>query len=108
MDDKIGVIKNFIGKADHILVGGGIGNTFLAAAGHFMGESLVQADKIELAREIMMECQEYKTKIILPHDLIVASELSDEAETAEVGVEDSINDMKAFDIGKWSAENSAT
>ncbi len=104
MDDKIGVIKNFIGKADHILVGGGIGNTFLAASGYFMGESLVQADKIELAREIMMECQEYKTKIILPHDLIVASELSDEAETAGVGVEDLIGDMKAFDIGKWSTE----
>jgi len=104
MDDKIGVIKNFIGKADHILVGGGIGNTFLAASGYFMGESLVQADKIELAREIMMECQEYKTKIILPHDLIVASELSDDAETAEVGVEDLINDMKAFDLGKWSTE----
>lgn len=104
MDDKIGVIKNFIGKADHILVGGGIGNTFLAASGYFMGESLVQADKIELAREIMMECQEYKTKIILPHDLIVASELSDTVETAEVGVEDLINDMKAFDLGKWSTE----
>lgn len=104
MDDKIGVIKNFIGKADHILVGGGIGNTFLAAAGHFMGESLVQADKIELAREIMMECQEYKTKIILPHDLLVASELTDTAETCEVGVEDLVNDMKSFDLGKWSTE----
>jgi len=69
-----------------------------------MAESLVQIDKIELAREIMMECQEYKTKIILPHDLTVASELSDTAETAEVGVEDLINDMKAFDLGKWSTE----
>lgn len=104
IDDKIGVIKNFIGKADHILVAGGIGNTFLAASGYFMGESLVQADKIELAREIMMECQEYKTKIILPHDLTVASELSDTAETANVGVEDLIGDMKAFDLGKWSTE----
>ena len=104
MDDKIGVIKNFIGKADHILVAGGIGNTFLAASGYNLGESLIQHDKIELAREIMIECQEYKTKIILPHDLTVASELSDTAETANVGVEDLIGDMKAFDIGKWTAE----
>jgi phosphoglycerate kinase len=107
MDDKIGVIKNFIGKADHILVGGGIGNTFLAASGYFMGESLVQTDKIELAREIMMECQEYKTKIILPHDLTVADEMSDTAETAEVAVTDIVGDMKSFDLGKWTAEKFA-
>lgn len=104
MDDKIGVIKNFIGKADHILVAGGIGNTFLTASGYNLGESLVQHDKVELAREIMIECQEYKTKIILPHDLIAASELSDTAETAEVAVTDLIGDMKAFDLGKWSTE----
>lgn len=104
IDSKIGIIKNFIGKADHILVGGGIGNTFLAAAGHNLGESLVQHDKIELAREIMIECQEHKTKIVLPHDLIAASEATDDAETANVGVEDFIGDMKAFDLGKWSTE----
>lgn len=104
IDSKIGIIKNFIGKADHILVAGGIGNTFLAASGYNLGESLVQHDKIELAREIMIECQENKTKIILPHDLIAASEATDDAETANVGVEDFICDMKAFDLGKWSAE----
>ena len=104
MDSKIGVIKNFIGKADHILVGGGIGNTFLTASGYNLGESLVQHDMVEMAREIMMECQEYKTKIVLPHDLVVASDCTDDAETANVGVEDLINDMKAFDLGKWSTE----
>ncbi|MFA4891454.1 MAG: phosphoglycerate kinase [Candidatus Gracilibacteria bacterium] len=104
MDSKIGVIRNFIGKADHILVAGGIGNTFLTASGYNLGESLVQHDMVDMAREIMMECQEYKTKIILPHDLIVASDCTDDAETANVGVEDLINDMKAFDLGKWSTE----
>lgn len=104
MDSKIGVIKNFIGKADHILVAGGIGNTFLTASGYNLGESLVQHDKTDLAREIMMECQEYKTKIVLPHDLVVADELSDTAETANVAVEDIEGDMKAFDLGKWSTE----
>lgn len=104
IDTKIGVIKNFIGKADHILVAGGIGNTFLAAAGYFLGESLMQKDKIEIAQQIMMECQNHKTKIILPHDLVAASEADDNAETANVGVEDFIGDMKAFDLGKWSTE----
>jgi len=104
MDSKIGVIKNFIGKADHVLVAGGIGNTFLTASGYNLGESLVQRDKVDLAREIMMDCQEYKTKIILPHDLTVADELSDTAETANVAIEDIEGDMKAFDLGKWSTE----
>jgi phosphoglycerate kinase len=104
MDSKIGVIKNFIGKADHILVAGGIGNTFLTASGYNLGESLVQHDMVELAQEIMMDCQEYKTKIILPHDLVAADECTDDTETANVGVEDFVGDMKAFDLGKWSAE----
>ena len=104
IDTKIGIIKNFIGKADYILVAGGLGNTFLAAAGHNLGELLCQHDKIELAQEIMMECQEHHTKIILPHDLVAASEASDDAETADTPVEDFVGDMKAFDLGKWSAE----
>ncbi|MBT3704889.1 phosphoglycerate kinase [Candidatus Peregrinibacteria bacterium] len=104
MDSKIGVIKNFIGKADHILVAGGIGNTFLTASGHNLGESLAQHDMVELAQEIMMDCQEYKTKIILPHDLVAADDCTDDTETANVGVEDFVGDMKAFDLGKWSAE----
>jgi len=104
IDTKIGIIRNFIGKADHILVAGGIGNTFLAAAGHNLGKSLMQTDQFETAREIMMECQESHTKIILPHDLVAASEASDDAETVDAGVEDFIGDMKAFDLGKWSAE----
>ena len=101
---KLGVIHNFIGKADHILVAGGVGNTFLAAAGHNLGESLVQTDMIDTARDIMMKCQKEKTKIILPHDLVVADECTNDAETANVGVEDLVGDMKAFDLGKWSTE----
>jgi phosphoglycerate kinase len=101
---KLGVIHNFIGKADHILVAGGVGNTFLAASGFNMGESLFQKDMVETARDIMMKCQEYKTKIILPHDLTVADECNENAETANVGVEDLIGDMKAFDLGKWTTE----
>ena len=101
---KLGVINNFIGKADHILVAGGVGNTFLAASGYNMGESLFQKDMMETARDIMMKCQEYKTKIILPHDLTVADECDENAETANVGVEDLLGDMKAFDLGKWTTE----
>jgi len=101
---KLGVINNFIGKADHILLGGGVGNTFLAASGYNMGQSLFQEDMIETARDIMMKCQEYKTKIVLPHDLTVADECENDAETANVAIEDLIGNMKAFDIGKWTTE----
>ncbi|MFA6991736.1 MAG: phosphoglycerate kinase [Candidatus Gracilibacteria bacterium] len=101
---KIGIIKHFLKKADYFLIGGGLGNTFLHAAGYNVGESLCEKDKADIAREIMMECEKNKEKIILPHDVVVASELTKEQETANVGVEDIIGDMKIFDLGKWSAE----
>lgn len=104
IDTKIGVIKNFIEKADYFLIGGGIANTFLHAAGYQVGQSLCEHDKKEIAQEIMMECEKHHEKLILPHDVIVASEASNEAETADIPREDVLGDMKIFDIGKWSTE----
>ncbi|MBU1151237.1 phosphoglycerate kinase, partial [Patescibacteria group bacterium] len=104
IDTKIGVLKNFIEKADYFLIGGGLANTFLAAAGYNVGQSLFQKDKLELAREIMLECEKHHEKLILPKDVVVASEVSENAQTANVPIEDVIGDMKILDIGKWTAE----
>lgn len=104
IDTKIGVIKNFLEKADYFLIGGGIANTFLQAAGYNVGQSLHEKDKANIAQEIMLECEKHHEKLILPHDVVVASEVSNTAETADVGVQDIIGDMKIFDIGKWTAE----
>lgn len=104
IDTKIGIIKNFISKADYFLMGGGIANTFLHAAGYNVAQSLFEDDKTETAREIMLQCEKDHEKFVLPHDVVVASDISDEAETLETPIEDVSGDMKILDIGKWSIE----
>ena len=104
IDTKIGVIKNFLNKADYFLMGGALSNTFLAAAGYNVAESLYEEDKVETAREIMMECEKNKEHFVIPHDVVVASEISNEAKSLDIPVEDVIGDMKILDVGKWTAE----
>lgn len=104
IDTKIGIIRNFFDKADHFLIGGALANTFLAAAGYNIGYSLYEKNKLETAREIMLECEKHHEKFVLPHDVIVSDTISNDAETANVAVEDIAGDMRIMDIGKWSAE----
>ncbi|MDA1060697.1 MAG: phosphoglycerate kinase [bacterium] len=104
IDTKIGIIKNFIDKADYFLLGGALANTFILAAGYNTGESKCEEDKVEVARNIMLDCEKHHEKFIIPHDVIVASEISDKAQTIDIPVEDVIGDMKILDIGKWTAE----
>lgn len=99
IDTKIGVLKNFIDKGDAFLIGGGLGNTFLFAAGHNVGDSLHEPDKAETAREIMLEAEKDLDDFVLPHDVVVASEASEDAETLVVPVRDIEGDMKIFDSG---------
>jgi phosphoglycerate kinase len=100
IDTKIGLIKNFLDKADNFLIGGGLANTFLAAAGFNVAKSLYEKDKMELAQEIMLEAETLKKNFILPEDCIVACEISDKATAFDVPVEDVEGDMKILDIGK--------
>ncbi|OGJ44768.1 phosphoglycerate kinase [Candidatus Peregrinibacteria bacterium RIFOXYA12_FULL_33_12] len=100
IDTKIGVLKEFIHKADNILVGGGIANTFLFAQGFDIGKSLYQEDKLETAQEIMLSAEVYKDKFVIPSDAVVASEMNDKALTLNLPVEDVEGDMKILDIGK--------
>ncbi len=71
IDTKIGIIKNFLDKADHILLGGGIANTFLYAQGHEVGASLYEKDKKDLALEIL---EKATNKIQLPTDFTITDE----------------------------------
>lgn len=104
IDTKIGLIKNFINKADYFLMGGGLANTFIAASGYNVGESLWEKDKVELAREIMLECEKDREKFILPKDVVVADSVSEDAETATVPIQDVIGSMKILDIGRLSID----
>lgn len=82
VSDKIGVIENLLDKADKVIVGGGMAYTFFAAKGLEIGNSLVEADKIGLAKELMEKAGD---KLVLPIDNVVAKEFSNNVPTEVVG-----------------------
>lgn len=102
IDTKIGLIKNFLPKADYFLLGGGLANTFLAAKGFDVGESLYEPDQLDFAQEIIMDIEVLKEKMILPVDVIVADKIGDDVKTLDIPVEDVMGDMKILDIGTKS------
>jgi phosphoglycerate kinase len=104
VSDKIMVIENLLGKVDHLIIGGGMANTFLAAQGYNTGKSLVEQDKIETAKELLAKAQ---GKILLPVDVIVATEFKNEAEHKAVKAADIPADWMALDIGPESAKKFA-
>lgn len=100
IDTKIGVMRNFLAKADYFLIGGGLANTFLAAEGYDIGKSLYEADKVGVAQEIMLAAEAFKENIVLPIDVVVAEEISQKSKTISIPVENVIGKMKILDIGK--------
>src|SRR5699024_1164767 len=96
VSDKINVIDNLINKADKILIGGGMANTFLKAQGHSIGTSLVEEDNIKIAEALLKKAD---GKLVLPVDVVVASEFSNEADHKIVSVDSIPEDMMALDIG---------
>lgn len=95
VSDKIGVIQNLIPKSDHILIGGGMAYTFLAAQGHHIGKSLFEKDKLDLAKSLLQKAGD---KIVLPVDNVAATEFSNEAAREVVGDDIPDNEM-SLDIG---------
>lgn len=102
VSDKIGVIENLLDKVDVLLIGGGMANTFLAAQGHKMGKSLVEEDKLELARALLKKAAENNVKMLLPLDLVMASAFAADADTKVERVENLSQDYMALDIGPES------
>ncbi|WP_326866290.1 phosphoglycerate kinase [Apilactobacillus kunkeei] len=100
VSDKIGVIDNLLDKADHIIIGGGMTYTFYAAKGFTIGNSLVEKDKIDTAKEILSKGGD---KIVLPVDSVVAPEFNNDAPTQVVG-ENIPDGQMALDIGPKSIE----
>ncbi|MGX4644839.1 MULTISPECIES: phosphoglycerate kinase [Holzapfeliella] len=98
VSDKIGVIENLIPKSDHILIGGGMAYTFLAAKGHNIGKSLFEEDKLDLAKELIEKAGD---KLVLPVDNIAAAEFSNDAAHEVVG-EDIPDGQMGLDIGPKS------
>lgn len=104
IDTKIGVMKNYLDKADKILVGGGIANTFIKARGFDVGKSLCQEDKLEIAQEILLETQKEDAtcEIVMPEDVIVADKISDDAITANAKLTGVEGEMMILDVGDGS------
>jgi phosphoglycerate kinase len=96
ISDKIGVMRNLLAKVDWLLIGGGMANTFLAAQGYEMADSLVETDSIEVARELMDVGQ---GKLVLPVDGIVANAFSAEAKRKTVPVDRIEPGWRMLDIG---------
>ncbi|MBI5754765.1 phosphoglycerate kinase [Candidatus Peregrinibacteria bacterium] len=103
IDTKIGILKSFLHKVDAFLIGGGLANTFLAAQGFNIGASLCQKDKIDMAREMMLEANKAGEKIILPTDVVVTDVIASNSKTLDMPIEDVEGALKIVDIGKITA-----
>jgi phosphoglycerate kinase len=96
---KIAVLKNLLNKVDTLIIGGGMVYTFLKAKGLEVGKSLVEEKSIDQAKIFMAQAEAGKAKVIFAKDLVVASEISDKAETKIVKVEQIPPDMMGVDAG---------
>ncbi len=101
ISDKIGVIKNLLNKADKVLIGGGMANTFFAAQGYDMADSLVQEEAIDTAKEILASGSE---KLVLPVDMIIANAFDNDAEKKTVDTGNVPAGWRVLDIGPKTVE----
>ncbi|MEX2586013.1 MAG: phosphoglycerate kinase [Balneolaceae bacterium] len=108
VSDKIGVIRNLLPKVDTILIGGGMTYIFYRAKGLPIGNSLIEEDKVELAKELIREAEESGTELLLPLDSRVAREFANDAEQKVVGVDGIEDGWMALDIGPESMKLYAT
>ena len=101
ISDKIGVIKNLLNKADKVLIGGGMANTFFAAQGYDMADSLVQEEALDTAKEILASGSE---KLVLPVDMVIADAFDNEAEKKCVDTGNVPAGWRVLDIGPKTVE----
>ena len=99
VSDKIGVINNLLEKVDSLIVGGGMAFTFLKAQGYEIGTSLLEEDKIDLAKELLAKAEAKGVKLLLPIDVVVAPEFKADAPATNVKVDAIPADQMGLDIG---------
>jgi phosphoglycerate kinase len=104
VSDKIGVLKNLVSQADALLVGGGMAYTFLKAQGLEIGDSLLEADKLGVAREILEMARGRGTTLLLPVDHVIAERVEAGAETRLADSTAMPAGWKGLDIGPKSRE----
>ncbi len=105
---KLDLLGNLISRVDHLAIGGGMANTFLASMGVDVGKSLCEYEMAETAREILKRANEGGCEIILPSDVVIAPEFAEGAHTRVVPVDAVPDDQMILDIGPGSAAGLAT
>ena len=100
---KIGVIESLLAKSDKVILGGGMIFTFYKALGKSVGASLVEDDKVELAKTLMAEAEKKGVKLLLPTDVVVADKFAADANTKVVSVDAIPDGWMGLDIGPDSA-----
>lgn len=105
--DKIGVIDHLLDKVDHLLIGGGLSYTFSKAQGHDVGNSLVEEDKVELAKSFIEKAEKNGVQLHLPTDAVVADAFSAEANIQTVAIDRIPAGWMGLDIGPETAAHYA-
>lgn len=100
---KLELLQNLVGRVDQLIVGGGIANTFILAAGHKVGKSLVEADLLDTAKKIMADAKSRGADVPVPTDVVVATEFSATAKATVRAVDDVADDDMILDIGPDTA-----
>jgi len=104
VSDKIGVINNLLEKVNTIVIGGAMAYTFLAAKGGKLGNSRVELDKVDLAKELMAKAEEKGVKILLPVDTVITNEFSPTADARTVPSMEVPDGFEGLDIGEKTRE----
>ncbi|HMM19462.1 MAG TPA: phosphoglycerate kinase [Selenomonadales bacterium] len=107
VSDKIGVISNLLTKVDTLIIGGGMANTFIAAQGYATGKSLVEEDKLELAKSLLADAKARGVRLLLPGDVVVADRFAADAAAKVVSIDAIPEGWMALDIGPASSQTFA-
>ncbi len=107
IDTKIGILQKFLNRADYFLIGGALANTFLAAEGYEVGNSLYQEDKLDVARDFLLSAESKREYVYLPSDVVVSDKVSADSEALDMRLEGVGEEMMILDIGVLTAETFA-
>ena len=104
VSDKINVINNLLEKVDTLIIGGGMAYTFAVAQGGKVGNSLLEADKVEYAKEMMKKAEEKGVKFLIPVDTVITKEFKNDTEFKTVPTKEIPDEWQGLDIGEKSRE----
>jgi phosphoglycerate kinase len=99
ISDKVSMLENMMERVDHVMVGGGMAATFLQAMGYTVGQSLIEVDMLETTKRLIELARKEKVNLVLPVDVIIADEVSDEAITGIVPVDRIPKEKRIVDMG---------